>query len=80
MTKGSILFLTSNEVDFMSRTYLNASPVLAGVLGGISGGAAQAYLTMGTTYTYSPSMTLHLITNATSRINHMHEDDRGDTA
>ncbi|ETS79656.1 hypothetical protein PFICI_09509 [Pestalotiopsis fici W106-1] len=49
LTKGSILFLTSNEVDHMSRTYLNASPVLAGVLGGISGGAAQAYLTMGLT-------------------------------
>ncbi|KAF7527317.1 hypothetical protein G7054_g10519 [Neopestalotiopsis clavispora] len=49
LTKGSILFLASNEVDYMSRTYLNASPVLAGVLGGISGGAAQAYLTMGLT-------------------------------
>ncbi|KAI8670240.1 hypothetical protein NCS55_00769300 [Fusarium keratoplasticum] len=48
-TKGSILFFTSNEVEAYSKTLLGASPAIAGTLGGIAGGAAQAYLTMGMT-------------------------------
>lgn len=46
-TKGAILILTSTEVERWSRSRFNASPAVAGVLGGIAGGAGQAYLTMG---------------------------------
>ncbi|RAH78037.1 mitochondrial carrier, partial [Aspergillus japonicus CBS 114.51] len=48
-TKGAILILASSEVEYHARTRFNASPTLCGVLGGISGGVAQAYLTMGMT-------------------------------
>ncbi|KAL6922515.1 hypothetical protein FSST1_006541 [Fusarium sambucinum] len=48
-TKGSILFLASNEVEYYSKAVLGASPAMAGTLGGVAGGAAQSYLTMGTT-------------------------------
>ncbi|KAG8356564.1 hypothetical protein FVEN_g5721 [Fusarium venenatum] len=48
-TKGSILFLASNEVEYYSRTVLGISPAVAGTLGGVAGGAAQSYLTMGMT-------------------------------
>jgi hypothetical protein len=48
-TKGAILILTSTEVERWSRSRFNASPAVAGVLGGIAGGAGQAYLTMGKT-------------------------------
>ena len=46
-TKGAILILSSTEVERWSGKYLNAGPALCGVLGGVAGGAAQAYLTMG---------------------------------
>ncbi|KAI8711085.1 hypothetical protein NCS52_01483900 [Fusarium sp. LHS14.1] len=48
-TKGSILFLASNEVEYYSKIALGASPAIAGTLGGVAGGAAQSYLTMGMT-------------------------------
>ncbi|KAK1449558.1 mitochondrial DNA replication protein YHM2 [Colletotrichum melonis] len=48
-TKGSILFLASTETQYYAKKYLDANPITAGVLGGVVGGAAQAYLTMGVT-------------------------------
>ncbi|TEA06062.1 Citrate/oxoglutarate carrier protein [Colletotrichum sidae] len=47
-TKGAILVLTSTEVEYYAkRAGLGGSA--AGVLGGVVGGASQAYLTMGVT-------------------------------
>lgn len=43
------MIVTSSEVEYHARTKLNASPTVCGVLGGISGGIAQSYLTMGVT-------------------------------
>ncbi|GAW15242.1 hypothetical protein ANO14919_046510 [Xylariales sp. No.14919] len=48
-TKGSILILTSTEVEHYAKTKLGTGNEIAGVLAGVAGGAAQAYLTMGTT-------------------------------
>ncbi|OQD69401.1 hypothetical protein PENPOL_c002G01941 [Penicillium polonicum] len=48
-TKGAILVLVSTEIEFHARTKFNASPTLCGALGGIGGGVAQSYLTMGMT-------------------------------
>ncbi|KAJ5088018.1 mitochondrial DNA replication protein [Penicillium angulare] len=48
-TKGAILVLVSTEVEYQARTKFNASPTMCGVLGGIGGGIAQSYLTMGMT-------------------------------
>ncbi|KEZ38959.1 hypothetical protein SAPIO_CDS10309 [Scedosporium apiospermum] len=46
-TKGAILILSSSEVEYYSRAHWGISKPAAGVLGGIAGGAAQAYLSMG---------------------------------
>ncbi|KAL4963036.1 mitochondrial carrier domain-containing protein [Aspergillus stella-maris] len=49
-TKGAILVLTSSEIEhFMQKSFPNAPSAWGGVLGGIGGGFAQAYLTMGMT-------------------------------
>ncbi|KAE8138894.1 mitochondrial DNA replication protein [Aspergillus pseudotamarii] len=48
-TKGAILVVVSSEVEYHARTKFSASPTLCGVLGGIGGGVAQSYLTMGMT-------------------------------
>jgi hypothetical protein len=48
-TKGAILILTSSEVEYYAKRHLQASNSTAGVLGGVVGGASQAYLTMGMT-------------------------------
>lgn len=48
-TKGAILVLTSTEVERQCKSRFNANPATAGVLGGMAGGSAQAYLTMGMT-------------------------------
>ncbi|KAI9046024.1 mitochondrial DNA replication protein [Aspergillus affinis] len=48
-TKGAILVLTSSEIEYHARTKFSASPTMCGVLGGIGGGIAQSYLTMGMT-------------------------------
>ena len=47
LTKGAILVLASTEVERWSRSQLGVGPSIAGGLGGVAGGAAQAYLTMG---------------------------------
>ena len=46
-TKGAILILASTEVERWSQSRLGVSQSIAGGLGGVAGGAAQAYLTMG---------------------------------
>lgn len=46
-TKGAILILASTEMERWSKSQFGVSPAVAGVLGGIFGGAAQSYLTMG---------------------------------
>ncbi|RAK84061.1 mitochondrial DNA replication protein [Aspergillus costaricaensis CBS 115574] len=48
-TKGAILIVTSSEIEYQARSKFNASPTICGVLGGIGGGVAQSYLTMGMT-------------------------------
>ncbi|KAI9310684.1 mitochondrial carrier domain-containing protein [Dichotomocladium elegans] len=45
-TKGAVLLFTASEFEFRSRT-AGASPFLAGMIGGMMGGIAQAYSTMG---------------------------------
>lgn len=45
-TKGAVLLFVSAEAEYQLRT-LGASKFVAGMGGGISGGVAQAYLTMG---------------------------------
>lgn len=51
-TKGAILILTSTEVEYYAQKHLHASNAVAGVFGGVAGGAAQAYLTMGRIQAY----------------------------
>ncbi|KAI9592694.1 mitochondrial carrier domain-containing protein [Syncephalis fuscata] len=46
-TKGGVLLFTSSEIDYQARTVLGSSPAVAGLLGGMAGGIAQAYTTMG---------------------------------
>ncbi|KAE8344700.1 hypothetical protein BDV24DRAFT_148896 [Aspergillus arachidicola] len=48
-TKGAILIITSTEIEYHAKMKLGASPTVCGALGGIGGGVAQAYLTMGMT-------------------------------
>ncbi|KAL4896921.1 mitochondrial DNA replication protein [Aspergillus ambiguus] len=48
-TKGAILIVASSEIEYQAKTKFGASPVACGVLGGIGGGVAQSYLTMGMT-------------------------------
>ncbi|KAK1854623.1 mitochondrial dna replication protein [Colletotrichum chrysophilum] len=47
-TKGAILVLTSTEAEYYAKRS-GLGTEIAGVLGGIVGGASQAYLTMGVT-------------------------------
>lgn len=46
-TKGAVLIFTSAEIDKYATKTFNLSPAAAGMLGGIGGGIAQAYATMG---------------------------------
>jgi hypothetical protein len=46
-TKGAVLIFTSAEIEKYSRKSFDASPAVAGLLGGMGGGIAQAYATMG---------------------------------
>ncbi|CZR52337.1 related to YHM2-Protein of the mitochondrial carrier family (MCF) [Phialocephala subalpina] len=48
-TKGAILVFSSSEIQYYSMKTFHVSPTIAATLGGIGGGAAQAYLTMGMT-------------------------------
>ncbi|CAJ0745861.1 10033_t:CDS:2 [Entrophospora sp. SA101] len=45
-TKGAALIFTASEVEYNTRV-AGAPPFLAGILGGMAGGLAQAYTTMG---------------------------------
>ncbi|KXN72495.1 mitochondrial carrier protein [Conidiobolus coronatus NRRL 28638] len=45
-TKGGVLLFASSEIDYRARVS-GASPAVAGLLGGMGGGIAQAYTTMG---------------------------------
>ncbi|WOO82376.1 Citrate/oxoglutarate carrier protein [Vanrija pseudolonga] len=46
-TKGAVLIFTSSEIEKYTIDKLAVSPAVAGMLGGIGGGVAQAYATMG---------------------------------
>ncbi|CAB4409284.1 unnamed protein product [Rhizophagus irregularis] len=45
-TKGAVLIFTASEVEYRARV-AGASPFVAGIVGGMGGGLAQAYTTMG---------------------------------
>ncbi|KAL6935644.1 related to Mitochondrial DNA replication protein YHM2 [Hanseniaspora guilliermondii] len=46
-TKGAVLMFSSSEVEYLAQAKLGYSSLGAGVLGGIAGGCAQAYTTLG---------------------------------
>ncbi|KAL6939619.1 hypothetical protein ACO0RG_003464 [Hanseniaspora osmophila] len=46
-TKGAALMFVSSEVEYLSKKYFQWGPLAAGAMGGIAGGCAQAYFTMG---------------------------------
>ncbi|ORX37360.1 putative Tricarboxylate carrier [Kockovaella imperatae] len=46
-TKGAVLLFASAEIDQYSRKAFGLGPSAAGMLGGVGGGIAQAYATMG---------------------------------
>lgn len=46
-SKGAILLFASSEVEYQAATKLNLGNFGAGILGGMSGGIAQAYLCVG---------------------------------
>ncbi|KAF3161218.1 Mitochondrial DNA replication protein yhm2, variant 2 [Orbilia oligospora] len=45
-TKGAVLLFVSSEAEYYART-AGAAPFLSGITGGVVGGVAQAYATMG---------------------------------
>ena len=45
-TKGAVLLFVASEAEYYARTF-GASPFVAGISGGMTGGLAQAYATMG---------------------------------
>lgn len=45
-TKGAVLLFTASEIE-TAVVGLGVSPAAAGLLGGMGGGVAQAYMTMG---------------------------------
>lgn len=53
------MILASTEVEHHSRLKLGASPEIAGALGGVAGGAAQAYLTMGESKSFESPLGLN---------------------
>lgn len=46
-TKGAVLMFTSSEVEYLAQANFGYGTLGAGVLGGIAGGCAQAYTTLG---------------------------------
>lgn len=46
-TKGGVLLFTASEVEYHAKTDFQLSSSAAGILGGMVGGVAQAYTTMG---------------------------------
>lgn len=45
-TKGGVLLFTASEIE-TATTAMGMNPATAGLLGGMGGGVAQAYATMG---------------------------------
>ncbi len=45
-TKGGVLLFTASEIETATTT-MGMNPAAAGLLGGMGGGIAQAYATMG---------------------------------
>ncbi|KAI8803431.1 mitochondrial carrier domain-containing protein [Cladochytrium replicatum] len=45
-TKGAVLLFAASEIEFYTRA-AGSSPAVAGIVGGMGGGIAQAYATMG---------------------------------
>jgi len=45
-TKGAVLIFTASEIEYKARV-AGSSPFMAGIIGGMGGGLAQAYTTMG---------------------------------
>ena len=45
-TKGGVLLFTASEIE-TATTGMGMSPAMGGLLGGMGGGIAQAYATMG---------------------------------
>lgn len=59
-TKGGVLIFTSAEIEKYAVKSFGVSPATSGMLGGIGGGIAQAYATMGkpaTLFTVFSSLT-----------------------
>lgn len=48
-TKGAVLLFTASEIETASVGW-GVNPAAAGLLGGMGGGIAQAYATMGTSF------------------------------
>lgn len=46
-TKGAVLFYGSSKTEKLMKSRFNMGPTLAGTIGGMVGGVAQAYTTMG---------------------------------
>lgn len=46
-TKGAVLLFVSSEVEYIAKSNFNMGNFASGITGGITGGLAQAYLTMG---------------------------------
>lgn len=46
-TKGAVLLFSSSEVEYIAQTKFGYDSLGAGVLGGVAGGFAQAYTTLG---------------------------------
>jgi hypothetical protein len=47
-TKGAVLLFASGEIETMAKEKFGLGGAEAGLLGGMGGGIAQAYATMGT--------------------------------
>ena len=72
-TKGAVLLFTASEVeDFSLRAGVN--PAFAGLLGGMTGGVAQAYATMGVLYSLAPLSSLFSDQDLYPRFHDVHEN------
>ncbi|KAJ3042901.1 Mitochondrial DNA replication protein yhm2 [Rhizophlyctis rosea] len=66
-TKGAVLLFAASELEYQARL-LGASPGMAGILGGMGGGIAQAYTTMGfCTFMKTVEVTRHKDATAASK-------------
>lgn len=70
-TKGGVLLFTASEIESATMKF-GISPAAAGLLGGMGGGIAQAYATMGELKALQLNIAVFLIRQA--RFLHMHED------